>query len=403
MREIRRDKVVKWKYSIFILLIIGLLSCGEDEGPSVIDYIITEIIKGPYLGNVTRTSIVVSWETKGPCDALVEYATDEKYIASGGSYNQRAKDPGNSYRHSVILKNLIPSTVYHYRIVSDSIKCGDNTFHTAVEPSEPFTLVVYGDTRTNIHDHRAVVDEMIKHSPDLVLNTGDMVTDGRLFPLWDVFFLVIGDLVESVPYYTVLGNHEENAQQYYDLFYLPKGGGKEGEQWYSFDYGSVHFVCLDSDVRYSEEQLAWLEDDLSQASGKARWIFAAFHHPVYSSGYHGGEYDTLSDWVDAFERYGVDMVFNGHDHCYERSFDNDIWYILTGGGGAPLYPVNQNPNPRQVYAEMTLHFCKLRIDGAKIEFEMIRADGTVGDAMTVTESVVPAAASVLPFMVAEAK
>ena len=184
---------------------------------------------------------------------------------------------------------------------------------------------------------------------------------------------------------TVLGNHEYNSQHYYDLFHLPKGGGKEGEQWYSFDYGNVHFVCLDSNVRDSREQLEWLENDLSQASGKAQWLFVVFHHPVYSSGHHGSEYETIPEWLEAFERYDVDIVFNGHDHHYERSFDNDIWYVLTGGGGAPLREVNQNPNPKQVYAEMTLHFCKLNIDGGQIDFEMIREDGSVGDAMAITK------------------
>jgi 3',5'-cyclic AMP phosphodiesterase CpdA len=244
---------------------------------------------------------------------------------------------------------------------------------------------VYGDTRTNIFDHGSVVSRIIEHSPDLVIDTGDLVTDGRIFPLWEAFFLTIRPLAANVPYYTVLGNHEYNAQHYYDLFHLPKGGGKEGEQWYSFDYGNVHFVCLDSNVRDSREQLEWLEKDLSQASGKAQWLFVVFHHPTYSSGDHGSEYETIPKWLDAFERYGVDIVFNGHDHHYERSFDNDIWYVLTGGGGAPLRPVNQNPNPKQVYAEMTLHFCKLDIDGGTIEFEMIRADGTVGDSMTITK------------------
>jgi hypothetical protein len=81
------------------------------------------------------------------------------------------------------------------------------------------------------------------------------------------------------------------------------------------------------------------------------------------------------------------MVFNGHDHIYERSLRNGIWYIVTGGGGAPLYDVNQNPNPYQVYAEKTLHFCKLLIDGEQVTFEMIRADGTVGDSIVITKPV----------------
>jgi hypothetical protein len=92
----------------------------------------------------------------------------------------------------------------------------------------------------------------------------------------------------------------------------------------------------------------------------------------------------------------VDIVFNGHDHHYERSLNNDIWYIVTGGGGAPLRAVNQRPNPYQIYAETTLHFCKLQINGAQLTFEMIRADGTVGDTFIMTEPVGVASVGKLP-------
>lgn len=380
---------MRWKYSVFILLaIVVLFSC--DEEPNIIEPITSQIIRGPYLGNVTKTSIVVSWETIGHSDGVVEYATADQYIASEGAYDQKTRGSEDVKNHNVTLKDLAPSTLYHYRVVSGIDRSKDSTFHTAVEPSEPFTLAVYGDTRTNPLDHLAVVNRIIEHEPNLVLNTGDLVTYGHLLSLWDAFFYITRDLMRNVPYYPVLGNHEDNAQYYYDFFHLPEGGGKENEQWYSFDYGNTHFVGLDSNVIDSQEQLAWLESDLAQAAGKAQWIFVTFHHAAYSSGEHGSKYGSMPKWIEAFERYGVDVVFNGHDHLYERSSSNGIWYIVTGSGGAPQYDVNQRPNPAQVYAEKTLHFCKLRVDGARIDFEMIRDDGTVGDTMTMTAPVVAA-------------
>ena len=161
-------------------------------------------------------------------------------------------------------------------------------------------------------------------------------------------------------------------------------------------HGNAHFVCLDSDVRYSTDQIAWLEADLARVADRVQWIFVNFHHPPHSSGSHGSEYATMPKWIDAFEQYGVDIVFNGHDHHYERSLNNDIWYIVTGGGGAPLRAVNQKPNSYQIYAERTLHFCKLQINGAQLTFEMIRADGTVGDTFIMTEPVGVASVSRLP-------
>jgi len=203
--------------------------------------------------------------------------------------------------------------------------------------------------------------------------------------LWDTFFNTTKELIKGVPYYPELGNHEGNSQNYYDLFYLPIGGGSNNEEWYSFNYGNAHIIALDSNVRYLAEQLTWLEKDLAQAADKYQWIFVFFHHPPYSSSTHGSEFSTLTDWINLFEKYKVDMVFNGHDHIYERSLSNNVQYIVTGSGGAPQYAINQRPNPKQVYAERALHFCKLSIDGSSLRFEMVRANGTIGDAFDVTE------------------
>ena len=382
----------KGNYSIYIFIGFIMLLFSQ----LAVDSSIAEIVRGPYLSDATRISIVVSWETQDASNSVVEYATDVQYTASGGAYDQQTEDSKSVKRHSITLRDLVPSTLYHYRVKSGADVGEDNTFHTAVEWFEPFTLVAYGDTRTNANDHLAVVNRIIEHEPDLVIHSGDLVDNGNVLSQWDIFFDTTRDLMKNVPLYPALGNHEQNAQNYYDLFYPPAGGGKDNKQWYSFDYGNAHFVCLDSDVRYSTDQIAWLETDLARVADRVQWIFVNFHHPPHSSGSHGSEYATMPKWIDAFERYGVDIVFNGHDHHYERSLNNDIWYIVTGGGGAPLRAVNQKPNPYQVYAERTLHFCKLQIDGAQLSFEMIRADGTIADTFIMAEPVGVASVSRLP-------
>lgn len=368
---------MKYRISVPIIFTVIFLTSN---------FTIADIIRGPYLSDVTHTSIIVSWETSDASSSLVEFAESIKYNASGGAYDQKSEGQDNVKRHSVTLKTLIPSTEYYYRVVSGQDKSEDNTFKTTVRLFKPFILAVYGDTRTNQNDHRAVVNQMIQHKPDLVLNTGDLVENGNVLSQWDIFFDTTKDLMKNVPYYPSLGNHENNSQNYYDFFYLPEGGGKEKEQWYSFNYGNAHIVSLDSNVRSSAEQLGWLEEDLARVADKVQWIFAFFHNPPYSSSSHGSEYLLLANWIELFEKYGVDMVFNGHDHIYERSLSNDIWYIVAGGGGAPLYAVNQKPNPKQVYAETVLHFCKISITGSQLNYEMIRADGTVGDTFTIAET-----------------
>ncbi len=383
---------IRRRHLFFLLL--GLIALFSVQN----DFAVAAMVRGPYLCDVTDTSIVIRWETAEPSSSAVEYATQAQYVASGAVYDQRVEDQSALKRHRITLTGLMPSTQYHYRVISGVEVSEDSTFHTAVEQTEPFSVIVYGDTRTNPNDHLVVVNQIVQHEPDLVLNSGDLVADGRVLPQWDTFFDTTNDLMRSVPYYPVLGNHERNAQHYYDLFSLPAGGGQQNKQWYSFDYGNAHFVCLDSNsaFRSSAEQRAWLEDDLAQAQGTAQWTFVFFHHPPYSSGKHGGIAGVMTSWIDIFEKYGVDMVFNGHDHIYERSLHNGIWYVVTGGGGAPWYPVNVKPNPDQVYAETTLHFCKLSIDGPQLTLEMIRDDGSVGDMMEITAPVPVAPVGKLP-------
>ena len=373
-------------FCCFVVLVLSLVPAAWPQA---------EIVRGPYLGDVTDTSIVIAWETERPVQGVVEYATEASYQTSRGKLDQRVQEAAAVQRHFIRLRDLEPSTRYYYR-VGNALAVREGTFRTAVGWGEPFTLVVYGDTRTNPADHLAVVHRILEHNPDLIVNAGDLVADGRVLSQWDTFFQTTAEILKDVPYYPVLGNHERNAAHYYDLFSLPQGGGRQGEQWYSFDYGNVHFVCLDSNARSSAEQLAWLEDDLAHAANNAQWIFVFFHHPPYSSGNHGGRADVLLPWLDAFERYGVDIVFNGHDHTYERSVRRGIWYLVTGGGGAPRYAVNSKPNPYQVYAESSLHFCKLTIEGERLSLQMIRADGAIGDRMTLTAPVPVASVTKLP-------
>lgn len=384
-----RESQTQVKYRNYILLNVVIFLSAQIAA-------IAAITRGPYLCDATTTSIVINWDTTEPSSSVVEYSTNAQYTRSGGVYVQQVKNPIDAKRHSITLTGLMPSTWYHYRVVSDADFSDGNTFHTAVEWFEPFTVVVYGDTRTNPNDHLAVVHRIIQQECDLVLNVGDLVEDGRDLSQWNIFFNTTKNLIKNVPYYPVLGNHERNAQHYYDLFHLPDGGGQQNKQWYSFDYGNAHFVCLDSNVRDSAEQLAWLQNDLARAADTAQWVFAICHHPPYSSGPHGSLFDTMTSWLDAFKKYGVNMVFSGHDHTYERSLHNGIWYVVTGGGGAPRYAVNTTPNPFQIYAESSLHFCKLHVDGAQLAFEMIRADGTVGDTMSITAAVRATAVGQLP-------
>lgn len=221
----------------------------------------------------------------------------------------------------------------------------------------PGTIVIYGDSRTGHDAHREVVSAMVKVEPIAIFHTGDLVADGRNPFHWAIFNEIVAPLLKSADFYPAAGNHEYNSNLYFDNFDLPGN-----EHWYTVDINSLHFVILDSNspLGIGSEQYQWLKNDLERVSNNGFFVIVVFHHPPYSSGPHGPDEKNLRDSiVPLFEKYGVHMVFNGHDHIYERSNKNKIFYVVTGGGGAPLYK-KENYNPfSQVFIREN-HFCRLQ-------------------------------------------
>jgi len=128
----------------------------------------------------------------------------------------------------------------------------------------------------------------------------------------------------KVPFYAALGNHDDPTQRYYKPFNM------NGERFYTFTKGNARFFALDSNYM-DQPQLKWLDEQLSRAA--ERWKVAYFHHPLYSSGEkHGSEVDLRTQVEPLFIKYGVDVVFAGHEHFYERiKPQNGIYYFIEGG------------------------------------------------------------------------
>lgn len=196
-------------------------------------------------------------------------------------------------------------------------------------------IIVYGDTRTNHNIHREIVNSIIKLKPIAVFHTGDLVSNGNKENQWNIFNDIVKDLLKTTKFYPALGNHEKNSHLYFDNFELPNN-----ERWYTVDIGNIHFIILDTNpkIEKNSKQYKWLENDLKIIKSNIKYKIAIFHHPPFSSGPHReDEKDLRKSIVPLFEKYGLDIAFNGHDHVYERLFLNNIFYIVTGAGGAPLY------------------------------------------------------------------
>jgi predicted phosphodiesterase len=248
-------------------------------------------------------------------------------------------------------------------------------------------IVVYGDSRSGHAVHENLVKGMATIEPAAIFHTGDLVSDGRVEGNWITFNNIVSQLPSGTRIYPAMGNHEKEAQRYFDNFELPGN-----ERWYSVDsIPGFNFVVLDteSNLAAGSTQFQWLESELSASVSATGYTIVTFHYPLFSTGKHRSAGKGLADHlVPLFEQYGVDAVFNGHDHNYERFTVNGIRYIVAGGGGAPLR--NQDTGHpdiglSEVYIK-SYHFCVLYFDDEqKLNVEVISNKASVIDSFVIEQ------------------
>jgi len=330
----------------------------------------------PYLSWVMDPyhSVTLSLERPEPCTLFVDFGLSP-------AYGSTVTDTTFTAKHIVTLEGLQPGSLYHYRVrTSTGYISGDHTFKTAPLTGN-FVIAAFGDNRSDSLAHQEVVNAMLTYTPDFVLNTGDLVYDGKEITQWNTFFNIEKNLMANSPYMPVVGNHEDPEDEeckFYYLFELPGN-----EKWYSFDYENVHFIGLDTETNLYGEQRTWLINDLQEVSQNPDidWKIVFLHRPPYSSGSHGSQMDVRNAWCPLFEEYGVDLVFAGHDHDYERTIPiNGVIYIVTGGGGAPLYGVGHSS--WTAYSESTHHFVLVSVEEDTLSLQAIRSNNTLMDTLT---------------------
>ncbi|KAJ7950452.1 Purple acid phosphatase [Quillaja saponaria] len=283
--------------------------------------------------------------------------------------------------HHVRLTGLNPSTVYYYQCGDPSVQAMSDIFSFRTMPvsgpwSYPDRVAVVGDLGLT-YNTTATISHIINNKPDLVLLLGD-VTYANLYltngtgsdcysctfaetpihecyqPRWDYWGRFMQNLVSKVPLMVVEGNHEIEQQAgnkafvaYSSRFAFPsEESGSSSTFYYSFNAGGIHFVMLGAYIAYNKtaDQYKWLERDLDSVDRSITpWLVATWHPPWYSS--YKAHYREAECMRVAMEEllysYGVDVVFNGHVHAYERS--NRVYnysldpcgpvYITVGDGG----------------------------------------------------------------------
>lgn len=352
----------------------------------------------PYLQFATQDSIRVLCETTRPAVMTVEYGETSALGSAVTATDARLIS-------EVLLTGLKPQTHYLYRVV-----CRDDlgnvltgpllTFQTAVLPDSPFAFTVIGDTQRNPQVTRRVNELAYALRPNFQLHCGDVVDDGHAKSQWLKDLLEPSSVLMShVPMYPVIGNHEENSHWYYDYFSLP-----HPEYYYTFTFGNAQFFMLDSNKDFSpgSEQYQWLERELG--SSQAEWKFACHHHPCFSSD--SDDYgDTMkgpSLWgdsnarklVDLYERFGIDVAFNGHIHVYERTWpiyrmkidpEKGVRYITSGGGGGGLEKAAPQRTWFSLHFNPAHHFCYVTIHHKTIQFKAYDVEGRLFDVFEMTK------------------
>ncbi|NIB42359.1 hypothetical protein HBA55_22320 [Pseudomaricurvus alkylphenolicus] len=333
------------------------------------------VIRGPYLQLATPDAITVVWRSDKPIDPVVRYGlkADKQVQEESDNVFQRIAPvvdskpdkhfarlhsaAPNTYQYEMTLTGLEPETKYFYSVWDGDkplVEADKDLFfetHPQAGDSRATRLWVVGDSGNGTPTQHKVYEaarNFVKETNnpiDLYLHVGDMAYEsGEDDEFQKNFFDIYQPTLQNTVVWPTMGNHEGFISTgitadgpYYDAYVSPTGGEAGGvpsgtEAYYSFDYGNIHFICLDShDLdRFPNGLMAqWLERDLQ--STRADWLIAFWHHAPYTKGSHDSDIqlqglEMREQIMPILEKYGVDLVLTGHSHIYERSMLVDKAY-----------------------------------------------------------------------------
>jgi len=357
----------------------------------------------------------------------------------------------NFYLYDYTFPTLKPGETLHYSFQEhsgpyDECKCcklpwtKDKTFKTSGDTaSEEFTFIAGGDSRGDGVAQEGwgkVAEAMQKTSADFYLYLGDLALQGGDKRMWETWFDEGKPFLSQKLNYHSVGNHEGYGDprwfNFKDQLVFPDNSNYQG-LYYSFEFGNAAFIVLNTQFpqlgterakALDKQQTKWLEKQLKKYRGKKtknykEWVVIAFHRPFFTIDKHAGEMtgkDPDSDyattwWKNLFDKYGVDVIINGHTHAYMRSEPillvgtgpggSDITFdkkglpaepvekvpygnkkgqgrleIVTGGYGVPVLPDSKLPYRDQWYVaayKSEFHYCVFSINGKELNLQVRRA------------------------------
>jgi hypothetical protein len=340
------------------------------------------VIEGPMVQMASERGVTLVWWTSRPAACTL-------FVAIDGPERPFESRP-TGVRHAQRIDGLKPGASYAYRIQTGPRRLtNDLVFQTNRAAGERFTFVVFGDSGNGSRAQFRIAETIrtIEPPPDLVVHTGDIVyPDGARRRYTDRFFSPYRRTIPRVNFWPCLGNHDiekdGSARAYDEVFEVPDNGpaGLRPGHNYWFDYGDARFAVLDSNLENADDatlqsQIApWLTE-LMRAPGPI-WRFVFAHHPPYTVGKYQPDGRIQRALVPVFEQTGIDVVFSGHDHGYQRwlpmragrraAHGHGVMYVVTGAGGAKLYA----PQPKDNWPD-TVAF----VDTENPSFTQVTVDG----------------------------
>ena len=407
------------------------------------------VTRGPYLQKGTPNSVVVKWRTLLPTESVVNSGS------TLGNLNQTTEDLTLKTEHEIEITGLNADTKYYYEIANSAgvilPESSDQHFrtHPTSGTAQPYTFWILGDAGTANANQRAVRDAYYNYiganDTDGILFLGDNAyNDGTDSEYQSALFEnMYEDKLKNTIAWSTLGNHDghsadSNTQTgpYYDIFTFPTAGESGGlasgtEAYYSYDYGNIHFIVLDSyetNRSVGGAMYNWAQSDIQNTTQE--WIVGIWHHPPYTKGSHNS--DTESNLIDMrqnflpmLENNGVDLVLSGHSHSYERSYFLNGHYGNSGTFNSPTMTVGATGNGdgkidgtgaysksptssdgavyitagssgkvsggtldhnAMYYSVSQLGSCILEVDGSTLNVKFIRETGAIEDYFTIEKS-----------------
>jgi hypothetical protein len=344
-----------------------------------------------YIQKPDLNSVTIAWRTSVPGVSFVKWGTDSLNLKDSiVSLNSIRK-------HVFEITGLNPDSKYYYQTKTENVFLSEiEYFHTAKQNSRNhFSFLHYGDCGYNNTIQNDIARLMEAEVTDFGIVAGD-VDQNKGINYDEIFFGVYKDLLKNSCHFTCIGNHDtyaDDAATYLDEFYLPSNNPQNSERYYSYAWGNAKFICLDSNIPYTEgsDQYNWLVDELK--CNDKQWLFTFFHHPPWTNAWspdynipfleyfrYKGNVDMRSSLVPLFEKHKVDFVLNGHSHCYQRGELNGVKYVISGGAGSSRLDKKRHSKSPNIDTEIYKNqYVRFDVKGDTVIYTAIDIDGNIID------------------------